>query len=76
MGHAVYTKSDPRARVLKQNAMKLAKGTDYEGEFRLLDAVERLAPDVLRASGAATGSPAPTSTSIRGLCLPDAAHPR
>ncbi|MFR9189934.1 MAG: citrate/2-methylcitrate synthase [Anaerotruncus massiliensis (ex Togo et al. 2019)] len=29
MGHAVYTKSDPRARVLKQNAMKLAKGTDY-----------------------------------------------
>ena len=48
MGHAVYTKSDPRARVLKQNAMKLAKGTDYEGEFRLLDAVERLAPDVLR----------------------------
>ena len=48
MGHAVYTKSDPRARVLKQNAMKLARGTDYEGEFRLLDAVERLAPDVLR----------------------------
>lgn len=75
MGHAVYTKSDPRARVLKQNAMKLAKGTDYEGEFRLLDAVERLAPTCCGKSGAATGSPAPTSTSIRGLSTGCCASP-
>lgn len=48
VGHAVYTKSDPRATELKSNAVKLAHGTDFEGEFRLLDAIERLGPDVLR----------------------------
>lgn len=46
MGHAVYTLSDPRAVILKRNAMKLAKGTEFEREFRLLDAVERLTPEV------------------------------
>ncbi len=50
MGHAVYTKSDPRAVILKQNAMKLAKGTDIEKEFLLLDAVERLSPEVYHES--------------------------
>lgn len=47
MGHAVYTKTDPRAVILKKNAIEMAHGTDFEGEFRLLDAVERLAPEVL-----------------------------
>lgn len=46
MGHAVYTKSDPRAEILKENAFELAKGTDYEKEFRLINAVERLTPGV------------------------------
>ncbi len=46
MGHAVYTLSDPRAIILKKNALKLAKGTDVEKEFLLLDAVERLSPEV------------------------------
>ncbi|MGN0608801.1 MAG: citrate synthase [Oscillospiraceae bacterium] len=46
MGHAIYTLSDPRAIILKQNAMKLAKGTEFEKEFQLLDAVERLTPEV------------------------------
>lgn len=46
MGHAVYTLSDPRAVILKRNAMQLAKGTEYEREFMLLDAVERLTPQV------------------------------
>lgn len=46
MGHAVYTLSDPRAVILKENAMKLAAGTEFEGEFQLLDAVERLTPEV------------------------------
>lgn len=46
MGHAVYTLSDPRAVILKRNAMKLAEGTEFEREFRLLDAVERLTPEV------------------------------
>lgn len=47
MGHAVYTKTDPRAVILKKNAVEMAHGTDFEGEFRLLDAIERLAPEVL-----------------------------
>ena len=46
MGHAVYTLSDPRAMILKENAMNLAKGTEFEAEFRLLDTIERLTPKV------------------------------
>ncbi len=46
MGHAVYTISDPRAIILKEHAMKLAEGTEFEKEFLLLDAVERLTPQV------------------------------
>lgn len=46
MGHAVYTLSDPRAVILKSNAMKLAEGTDFEREFRLLNSIERLTPSV------------------------------
>ena len=46
MGHAVYTISDPRAIILKEHAMKLAEGTEFENEFKLLDAVERLTPQV------------------------------
>ena len=46
MGHAVYTLSDPRAVILKSNAMKLAEGTEIEAEFRLLDTIERLTPAV------------------------------
>ncbi len=46
MGHAVYTKSDPRAIILKDNAQTLAAGTPFEAEFGLLDAVERLTPEV------------------------------
>ncbi len=41
MGHAVYTISDPRAVILKREARKLAEGTPYEDELRLLEAVER-----------------------------------
>lgn len=47
MGHAVYTKSDPRAVICKQFAEKLAKGTEYEAEFELLKTIERLAPEVI-----------------------------
>lgn len=47
MGHAVYTLSDPRTAIIKQNAMELAKGKDIEGEFKLLDTIERVTPEVL-----------------------------
>lgn len=46
MGHAVYTLSDPRAKILKKNAMEMARGQEIEAEFLLLDAVERLTPEV------------------------------
>ena len=46
MGHAVYTLSDPRCEILKENAIKLARGTEFEKEFRLLDAIERLTPEL------------------------------
>jgi citrate synthase len=49
MGHAVYTKSDPRAVILKQFAGKLAAGTEFEAEFNLLSAIERLSPEVILA---------------------------
>ncbi|MGI6045391.1 MAG: citrate/2-methylcitrate synthase [Eggerthellaceae bacterium] len=47
MGHAVYTKSDPRAVICKHFAEKMAVGTKYEEEFRLLERIERLAPEVI-----------------------------
>lgn len=47
MGHAVYTKSDPRAVICKRFAEKLAAGTEYEAEFNLLKSIERLAPEVI-----------------------------
>ena len=46
MGHAVYTLSDPRAVILKENAKKLAHGTEFEAEFNLLETVERLTPQL------------------------------
>ena len=46
MGHAVYTLSDPRAVILKANAEKLAHGTEFEKEFRLLESIERLTPEL------------------------------
>lgn len=49
MGHAVYTKSDPRAVVLKKYASQLAQGTELEAEFKLLETIERLSPEVLQS---------------------------
>lgn len=46
MGHAVYTLSDPRAKILKARAMELAKGTEIEREFSLLNTVEELTPEI------------------------------
>jgi len=46
MGHAVYTNSDPRAVLLKKNAAKHAIGTEFEAEFRLLELIEKLTPEI------------------------------
>ena len=47
MGHAVYTKSDPRAVILKRHAEKMARGTEFERELNLLESIERLSPEVI-----------------------------
>ncbi|MDE6781492.1 MAG: citrate synthase [Ruminococcus sp.] len=46
MGHAVYTISDPRAVILKKKAFELARGKEIEAEFKLLETVERLTPEI------------------------------
>lgn len=48
MGHAVYTKSDPRAVILRRNAQDLAIRKGFEKEFMLLSAVERLGPGAVQ----------------------------
>lgn len=47
MGHAFYTKSDPRARILKSFVKELAEEKGYNKEFDLYNRVERLAPQVI-----------------------------
>lgn len=47
-GHAVYTISDPRATVLKEQVKNLALGTEFEQEYRLYERVEKLVPGVFR----------------------------
>lgn len=47
MGHAVYTISDPRERILKGAVRKLADVEGYNDEFNLYEKVERLAPKVI-----------------------------
>ncbi len=47
MGHAVYTLSDPRAVILKRKAFELAEGKEIEAEFRLLDLIEKLTPELM-----------------------------
>lgn len=46
MGHAVYTLSDPRAKILKREASQFAAGTEFEREFKLLDLIETLTPEI------------------------------
>ena len=46
MGHAVYTLSDPRAVILKDRASGFAMGTEFENEFRLLNLIEKLTPEL------------------------------
>ncbi len=48
MGHAVYTLSDPRAVILKKNALSLAQRLGYMEEFNLYALIEELAPQVFR----------------------------
>ena len=46
MGHAVYTKSDPRAIILKEKVEELVKVKNRHKEFTLYQNVEKLTPKV------------------------------
>ncbi|MEE1243186.1 citrate/2-methylcitrate synthase [Frisingicoccus sp.] len=47
MGHAVYSLSDPRARIFKGFVERLAKEKGRDEDFKIYSAVERLAPEVI-----------------------------
>ncbi len=49
MGHAVYTRSDPRCIILKEYAEKLSIEKGLEKEFALYDRVERIAGECIAA---------------------------
>lgn len=46
MGHAIYTKSDPRAVMLKKYAEDLAYKKGYGDDFKLLETIERTTPEL------------------------------
>ncbi|MBO7254466.1 MAG: citrate synthase, partial [Clostridia bacterium] len=47
VGHAVYSLSDPRAKVFKSFVEKLAEENDKMEEFRLYNKIETLAPQII-----------------------------
>ncbi|MBR2323499.1 MAG: citrate/2-methylcitrate synthase [Clostridia bacterium] len=47
IGHAVYSKSDPRADVLHEVAKALSVEKGMEEEFKLYEYVERIAPEII-----------------------------
>ncbi len=46
MGHAIYTRSDPRAVYLKKQAEELADLTGNAKEFKLYNMIEELTPEI------------------------------
>lgn len=46
MGHAIYTKSDPRAVMLKKYAEKLAYEKGFGDDFKLLETIEKVTPEL------------------------------
>ena len=50
MGHAIYTISDPREKLLKAKAKKLAKekGEDFMEELALYELIEKLSPAIIQ----------------------------
>lgn len=46
MGHAIYTISDPRQKLLKAKAKELAQELNMMDEFNLYDTIERLTPSL------------------------------
>ncbi|MFO7952532.1 MAG: citrate/2-methylcitrate synthase [Bacillota bacterium] len=47
MGHAIYSRSDPRANVLKKFVESLSEEKNRNEEFKLYSLVERLGPEII-----------------------------
>lgn len=47
VGHAIYSKSDPRAEIFKAFVHQLAEEKGMESEYQLYASVERLAPQII-----------------------------
>jgi len=63
MGHAIYTLSDPRAKVLKSMARKLAESKCMEDDFMLCDYIEKRVP-VLKAELTGIDKPMPANVDM------------
>ena len=74
LGHAVYTKSDPRAVSIKKYAGKLAGEKGRERKFHLLQNIERLGPEVMRDVRGVTKPICANVDLYTGLCLLHAGH--
>lgn len=61
LGHAVYTKTDPRATLVKQYAQKLAKQKGVEDKLALIQRVEAMGPKLMHD---VRGITKPISTNI------------
>ncbi len=57
IGHAVYTKSDPRAAILENKAVEIAKKNGMGKEFELYKKVARLAPGIVEKKKGKVVSP-------------------
>ena len=49
LGHPIYTLSDPRAVILKENARRLAEEKGFGEEFKLAETIERIAPELMKS---------------------------
>lgn len=57
IGHAVYTKSDPRALILEKKAEEIARKNGMGKEFELYKKVARLAPKIVEEKKGKVASP-------------------
>ena len=63
MGHAIYTLSDPRAKVLKSMAKKLADSKNLVDDFLLCDYIEKRVPQ-LKAEITGVDKPMPANVDL------------
>ncbi len=61
LGHAVYTKTDPRAEIIREYARRLAQKKGQVEKLDLIASIERLGPQVMREE---RGITKPISTNI------------